>query len=322
MALIVLGIGFILLMQARSVRATFSDMHAAMVLLRLETEIMQKTPAGRYYESLFWKHNDEIVEITNAYPEHMIEFSRVTRMFVPELEALLDGKGDGAYITPEHIENLKTELAWFASVGSPALREDIQRELQRFPLDQFIGMTMSEAQDLVNSSWTVDSLIEKSLVPDSDGKWAYYVHNGVYFEYPSSYKLQISESREGSIYLIPSTSTPEYWNPCVVRVLIWNVSPDEKDRHNPRSGYSPEHVLWEAETQNAEFPGIYFAGITPDYPVSHLQSFQYNDRNHLAVRMTVYVYQNSETAHPLNDSEALNQQYEYFQHMMDSLRIR
>lgn len=318
---IVLGILSVLLAQVNSVRATFSDMHSAMVLLRLETELMQKTPVGRYYESLFWKHNDEIVEITNVYPEHMIEFSRVTRMFVPELEALLDGKGDTAYITAEHIENLKAELAWFASVASPSLRADIQGELQRFPLDQFVGMTMSEAQDFVNSSWTPDSVIEKSVVPDSDGEWAYYVHNGVYFEYPSSYNLQISESQEDSIYLIPSTSTPEYWNPCVVRILILSVSPDEKDRHNPRSWYSPENVLWEAEVQNAEFPGIYFAGITPDYPVSHLKSFQYNDTNQRAVSMTVYVYKNSETTHPLDYSEALNQRYEYFQHMMNSLRV-
>lgn len=319
---VLLGILSVLLMQVNSVRATFSDMHSAMILLRLETEVMQKTPAGRYYESLFWKHNDEIVEITNVYPEHMVEFSRVTRMFIPEFEALLNGKGDTAYITSEHIENLKAELAWFASVASPALREDIQRELQRFPLDQFVGMTMSEAQDFVNSGWTPDPLIEKSIVPNSDGEWAYYVHNGVYFEYPSSYNLQVSGSQEDSIYLIPSTNTPEYWNPCVIRVLISSVSPAEKDRHNPRSWYLPEHVLWEAEVQNAQFPGIYFAGIVPDYPVSHLKSFQYSEINQLAVRMTVYVYKNSETTQPLDYSAVLNQRYEYFQHMMESLRLQ
>src|SRR5919109_5450301 len=124
---IVVGILSGLMMRVNSVRATFSDMHSAMVLLRLETEILQETPAGRYYEALFWKHNDEIIKITRQYPEHMVEFSHVTRMFVPELEALLDGKGDTAYITPEHIENLKREFAWFASVGSHALREDIER---------------------------------------------------------------------------------------------------------------------------------------------------------------------------------------------------
>ena len=321
-AVIVLAVFSILATQVSSVRATFSDMHAAMVLLRLETEIMQKTPAGRYYESLFWKHNDEVIEVTREYPEHRVEFSRTTRMFVPELEALLNGKGDSVYITPQQIENLKAELAWFASVGSPALREDIEREQQRFPLDQFIGMTMSEAEDFVNSSWTPASIIEKSLVANSDGEWAYYVHNGVYFEYPSSYDLQISESQEDSIYLIPSTGMPEYWNPCVIRVRILKIPPAEKDKYNPRFGYSPENVLWEAKIQNADFPGIDFAAIIPDYPVSHIHSFQYNDTNQIAVRMSVYVYKNSEITTSLGYSELINQRYEYFQHMMESLQIQ
>lgn len=155
--------------QVNSVRATFGDVHAVMVLLRVETEILQKTPAGQYYESLFWKYNDELIEITSKYPEHRVEFSRVTRMFVPELEALLDGKGDTVYITPQHIEILKAELAWFESMGSESLRDAIQRELQRFPLDQFIGMTMSEAQDFVNMSWTPNSIFEKLLVPGRMG---------------------------------------------------------------------------------------------------------------------------------------------------------
>jgi hypothetical protein len=311
----------LILTQVHAVRATFSDMHAAMVLLRLETEIMQKTPAGQYYEILFWKHNDELIEITRDYPEHRVEFSRVTRLFIPELEALLDGNGDTVYITPEHMDNLKAELAWFASVGSPALRDDIERELQRFPLDQFIGMTMSEAQDFVNSSWTPDSVIEKSIVPDSDGKWAYYVYNNVYFEYPSSYSLQISESQENFIYLIPTTSTPKTWDPCIIKVRVLNIPPYENDQHM-RPWYLPEHIRWETQIRNIEFPGIIFAGIIPDYPVSHIHSFQYNEANQLAVHMSVFVYENPETTNSESDSEMINERYEYFQHMVDSLRIQ
>jgi hypothetical protein len=320
-AIILLGISLVLLMQVNSVRATFSDMHTAMILLRLETEIMQTTPMGRYYEALFWKHNDELIEITREYPEHQVEFSRVTRMFVPGLEALLDGKGDKFYVTPDQIENLKAEFAWFASVGSLALRRDIERELQRFPLDQFIGMTMIEAQDFINSNWTPESIIEKSMVPASNGKWAYYVYNGVYFEYPSSYSLQISESQENFIYLIPTTGVPENWNPCIVKVRVLNVPPDENDRHS-RPWYSPENILWETQVQNIEFPGISFAGIIPDYPVSHIHSFQYNEANQLAVHMTVFVYKTDEKIHPLDYSEMIGQKYGYFQHMVDSLRIQ
>ena len=100
----VLVAGVIFLLQAKSVKATFSNMHAFTVLLRVQTEIMQKSPAGQYYESLFLKHNDEIMQIMNAHPEHDDELWNATRIFIPELEALLNGDGDKVYITSEHIE--------------------------------------------------------------------------------------------------------------------------------------------------------------------------------------------------------------------------
>lgn len=319
-AVIVLASLSIFFTQVNSVRATFGDVHAVMVLLRVETEILQKTPAGQYYESLFWKYNDELIEITNKYPEHRVEFSRVTRMFVPELEALLDGNGDTVYITPQHIEILKAELAWFESMGSESLRDAIQRELQRFPLDQFIGMTMSEAQDFVNMSWTPNSTFEKLLVPGSDGKWAYYIQNGVYFEYPGSYNLQFSESKDNFIYLIPTTGTPEQWDPCVVKVRILNVSVNEKDIYNPRSWYSSEHIVWETNTHNAEFPGDEFATSKPGLAVSSLHAFQYNDENQLGVHIWVFLNENH-YGESLDYTEMINQRYPYFQHMINSVRV-
>jgi len=313
---------FIFLTQVDSVQATFSDAHAALVLLRFETEIMQKTPAGQYYESLFWKHNDELIEIARKYPEHRVDFSNVTRMFIPEIEALVDGKGDSIYVSREDIENLKAELAWFASVGTPALHADIQKELERFPLDQFIGMSLNEALDFVNSSWIPESIVEKSLIPDSDGAWAYHVLNGVYFEYPKGYNLQISDSLSNSAYLIPSSDDmPDYWNPCIVRIGVFSVSPDQKDKYDPHSWYSAERILWETNIQNVEFPGTSLSTSNSDYPVSFLYGFQYNETNQLAVRISVYVYQNSVTTRSPEHPDTLNQSYEYVKRMVESLRI-
>ena len=78
---------------------------------------------------------------------------RITHMFVPGLEALLDGEGHTVQITSEQVESLRTYLDWLASLGSLAFREDIQKEQHRFPLDIFVGMTMSEALDFINLSW-------------------------------------------------------------------------------------------------------------------------------------------------------------------------
>jgi len=318
---VLLGTLTVFFTRVESVKATFSDVHAVMVLFRVETEIMQKTPAGQYYESLFWKHNDELMQITSAHPEHAEPFMQATRVFTPELDALLNGDGDKAYVTSEHVESLKSELEWFASHGSPALRGDIEKEQQRLPLDVLVGMSMNEALDFINSNWSPDSIVEKTLVPDSDGKWAYYVHNGVYLEYPSSYNLQVSETEKGFIYFMPSTGTPEHWNPCVMKVRIWNIPVNEKEANNPRSWYPTESIVWESVIQNPHFQGVEFISSIQNLPVMDFHAFQYNDENQLAVDIWVFVNEIPQDE-SLDYSEMINQRYEYFQHMVNSLQIQ
>jgi len=308
------------LAQTNVVRAAITGAHAFEVYMRLETEIMQKTPAGRYYESLLWKHNDEIMQIMNAHPEHNKELLNATLLFVPELDSLVNGDGDKAYVTAEHVESLQSELDWFASLGSPALQEDIARESERLQLDHFEGMTINEAWDFINSSWSPDAVVEKTLVPDSDGLWAYYIHNGVYLEYPSSYNLQVSETEKDYVYFMPSTGMPENWNPCVVKVRILNIPVAEKDANNPRSWYAPDTIVWEDAVQNAEFPGIEFISSKPNLTTMGFHAFQYNQENQLAVDIWVFAYENPQ-GESLDYSAMVNQRYEYFQHMADSLRI-
>ena len=37
---------------------------------------MQTDPFGQYYKSLFWKYNDELLQIMYAHPEHREKFSQ------------------------------------------------------------------------------------------------------------------------------------------------------------------------------------------------------------------------------------------------------
>lgn len=308
--------------QFDSARATFNDMHAFTVLLRVETEIMQKTPAGQYYESLFWKHNDELMRISFNHPENEEEFWRVTRLFIPGLEAFLDGEGDTVQITSEQVESLKAELNWFASVGGPALREDIEKEQQRFPLDILVGMTMNEAFDFINSSWTPDSAVPQTLVPNSNGKWAYYVHNGVYLEYPSSFYVQKSESEQDFIYFVPSSGMPEQWSSGVMKVRFLSASIQDKEKVNPRSWYAPEDIKWENPIQVAEFQGVEFIIGKSGVPIINLHAFLYNEENQLAVDIWILLGKNTPIVESLDYSELVNQKFEYFQHMVDSIQIR
>lgn len=320
--IILIVLSVMILMQFDSVRATFNDMHAFTVLLRAETEIMQKTPAGQYYESLFWKHNDEIMRISFNHPENEEEFWRVTRLFIPGLEALLDGEGDTVQITSEQVESLKAELDWFASVGSPALREDIEKEQQRFPLDVLVGMTMNEAFDFINSSWTPNSAAPQTLVPNSNGKWAYYVHNGVYLEYPSSFYVQKSESEQGFIYFVPSSGMPEQWSSGVMKVRFLSAPVQDKEKVNPRSWYTPEDIKWENPIQVAEFQGSEFIVGKSNMPIINLHAFLYNEENQLAVDIWILLGENTPIVEPLDYSELVNQKFEYFQHMVDSIHMQ
>lgn len=308
------------LAQTKVARAAITGARVFDVYLRLETEIMQKTLAGRYYESLFWKYNDEIIQLMNANPEHIKALLNAMLLFVPELDAFENGEGDQVYVTVEHVASLQAELDWFASMGSPSLQEDIARESARLPLNHLVGMTMNEAWDFINSNWSPDGVAEKTLVPDSDGQWAYYIHNGVYLEYPASYNLQVSEIEKDFVYFIPSTAMPEHWKPWVVKVHIWNIPVADQDANNPRRRYPPESIVWEQTLQNVEFPGVAFISSKPNASSMGLHAFQYNEENQLAVDVWVFAFENIQ-GEMLDYSQMISVQYEYFQHMADSLRI-
>ncbi len=128
--------------------------HTVAVLARADREITPKSAAGRYYHKLVWKHNAEMGDILlHKHPEHRMQFVMMIDLFVPAIEALLDGDGDSITISTAQIERLQTELNWLKSVGSETLRADIKREEVRFPPQQFAGMTIAEVYETVITQW-------------------------------------------------------------------------------------------------------------------------------------------------------------------------
>jgi hypothetical protein len=314
-------ISTLFLTQFNTVRAAFSNLHMVIVLTRVEREIMQKSPAGQYYESLFWKHNDELIRIGTADRGKFDEMILITRMFVPGLEALLDGQGDSVKISAEQVERLDTYFDWLISVGSPALQEDIQKERARFPLDQFVDLTMTEALDFVNSTWQPESDITKTMVAGSDGNWAYYSHMGVYLEYPVSYNLQVAGEQQDYIYFIPSNGMPEHWQSFVMKVKIRNLPVDEKDSINPYFWYPADSIVWEKSIQTTDFQGIEFISRMEDPLQMHVHAYQYDEEKELAVDISVLVLDPPQYDVSLEYSQIIDQQYEYFQHMVEHVRI-
>ena len=318
-----------------------SDVHAGEVLVRVETEIMQKTPAGQYYNSLLLEHLNEFNQIVSADLEHQDVLVDDILIFIPELEALLDGRGDTVQITSEHVKSLKAELDWFASRGSPALREDIQKEQQRFPLDNFVDMTMSDALELINSKVPLDTMpkqnllpdvthhivtpnppVKRTLVPGSDGKWAYYVYDGAYFEYPANLSLKKAVDFP-AFALSPNKLEPGHLEP--IEVHIWTVAASEKDIEDPKYmgfGNTAPNIMRKSAIQTAEFKGVEFTLGSSQGLIVYLYAFQYNYEHQLAVDILMRINENFQTQDGFDKSATMEEKYEYFRHMVDSVHIQ
>ena len=225
--------------QVKPASASLGYDHVVDVWDRAWDEILQYTPAGQYYKAVFSKHSIEVEALTINDPVHIMRLWQAAEKFVPGLEAMLDGKGDMVQITEEQVNALKSELEWLASVGSESLRADIEMELQRFPLEQFVGMTMNEALDYLNANvssiptpeptpiadvtntpapdpvdqcvagYDPDCLAGPTLVPGTEGRWAFYELNGVYFEYPSAWRVELEKDRTDLVHLVPVGDWPE-----------------------------------------------------------------------------------------------------------------
>jgi hypothetical protein len=330
------------LSQAGIVRAVFDGPQDAMVLYRVFTEILPGTPGGRYYLDLFIKHGPEIAEIVNAHPEHEETLVRTTHLFIPGFEALLNGKGDTVHITTEQVDALQDELDWFASTGSPALQEDIEKERQRLPLDQFAGVTMNDALDMINSSWTPDLegqlpfielqklsssqpvlIKDVALIPHSAWKWAYYSINEVYLEYSSNLYIEISKIDEhrSMINFMPRISVPFVQSTPVIAVqLVQNIPLDENAK-KPTMLFGEENVVWKSNIHNPDFDGIEFVVKFPNSPQMSAVAVLYSETDQLAVGLQTQLNEGNVSS-DVNYSVLLDQKYEYFQHMIENIRLR
>lgn len=326
----------------------FSDAHVGIVLWRVRDEIMQKSPAGQYYEALFWKHSSEQVQIIDDHPEHDEELWRVTRMFIPGLEALLDGKGDTVRITEEQVKSLLAELDWYASVGSPSLREDIKNEQQRYPLENFVGMTMSEALNYINSNWppgltaepTVgpvpvistpvcmagfgsDCLAEPSLLPDSNGSWAYYILNEVYFEYPSTWHVKQGAGPQ-HLVIESALDSPEASNMGGVNLFVDYLRIENVEQYDlltlrQEIIIQPPVPIWKRPVSLPDFEGIEFLWKDQNAP-AHLEVFLYDENDQIAVDLLAFVIDNQLTG-LIDNPNAVNEIFPDFQHIVESFRF-
>lgn len=323
------------------VRAVFDEPHDALVMYRVATEILPTTPGGRFYLDLLIKHEREIVETVEAHPEHLETLMHTTHLFVPGFEALLDGKGDTVYITSEQVSGLESALDWFASVGSVALQKDIRQERQRLLLPRFVGMNMNEAWDTINSSWTPamevqlpfmgpqemtpgETILIKdtAFVPHSGWKWAYYNIDGIYLEYSSSFCFEIykADDHRSAINFIPFLNLPFDQHTPVVSVQIVKNIPLDENAKNPTILFDEENVVWKSNIHNPDFDGVEFVVKFPNTPQMIAAAVLYSEKDQLAVGLQTQMRETN-TSSDTDYFVLLNEKYEYFQHLIEQMRL-
>lgn len=342
--------------QVKPASASLGYDHVVDVWQRVWNEILQYTPSGQYYEVLVLRHSEEVQALTSNDPVHIMRLWQVAEKFVPGMQAMLDGKGDTVQITKEQISALKAELEWLASVGSESLRVDIQSELQRLPLEKIVGMTMNEALNYINANvsapptveptpiavgtstptpvsigqcvagYDPDCLAEPTLVPESDGQWAYYVLNGVYFEYPSRWRVELWADRTEILSLIPTDDSPEGAMMDDIPVFA-GVFPDAiiDVEYNPltypQTAWLRPAPFWNRLVSLPDLTGSEFLWAdTWDTSYIYVEAILYDPNTQIAMGLLM-AFKNDPPNELVHEPDFVREQFPNFWRIMSSLRI-
>ncbi len=135
----------------------------ALLFSRVEREIMIPTPYGRYYRDLYWKHFDELGQILRSRPGCRKDMHNLMHLFIENVEAVLDDRGSEVQINQYQVDELEAFFTKISTVASDELKEDINRELERTPLQNFVDLSMDETLKYIESSWKRD--FQPSITP-------------------------------------------------------------------------------------------------------------------------------------------------------------
>jgi hypothetical protein len=126
------------------------------IIFRMDTDMLQRTEVTQYYHDMMWRHTGDFYSaFVQLSQSEIIQFYTTIDLWMPNFRALLNGKGGSTVITSPQVEALTLILERLAANGSPAFRDDINRELERLHLPDFTGMTMQQAWVHLHEVWGV-----------------------------------------------------------------------------------------------------------------------------------------------------------------------
>lgn len=336
----------------QSAVALYDIQHPIDVFLRFHFEVLEKTPAGIYYSGLMMEHNYEQYEIIQAHPDHFDEFWHVVELYTPGIEALTEGKGDTVLITEEHIKSLKEEWEWEAQFESTAMREDIEKELQRFPLETFVGMTFIEAWEYVNANfppelalptptpfvtptpWCVvgtgsNCMATPATANHVDSNWAYYARRGMYFEYSKNWQVVQERYHEDheEFLLVPALNSPEssFMYPITVRYGLSPYPPGYPlfdPLEYPFVVMKRPEPIWKQLVSLDDFEGCEFLYIPfPGSQNVFLEAIIYDPKTQMYFEMYATISL-ADADDSIYDPQEIKFIFSNFQHILETLRYQ
>ncbi|MFK7958588.1 MAG: FG-GAP repeat domain-containing protein [Lysobacterales bacterium] len=122
-------------------------------LRRLRDEVMNPTPAGRYYSGLFYGNSVELVEVVFSHPTLAYDVVEASRLWSPAIDSVLNG--DGSYaITPEMGTIYREVTEQLKAGASPHLRQLIEQEDALIQPLSFVGQTAQDYWQAVTTART------------------------------------------------------------------------------------------------------------------------------------------------------------------------
>lgn len=135
---------------SNSKTTTLSFTETADLLYRVRDEVLSTTPEGQRLTDLYYAYISNIIQVLIENPDLSDQSMEILDLFVPSLQALVDGNGDTATITPEQVNSLQSFLDALVENGDPELQSVILSELETHPIADMAGMTMDQAWTYLN----------------------------------------------------------------------------------------------------------------------------------------------------------------------------
>lgn len=119
---------------------------------QVRDRVLVGTPEGTRLTQVYYQTGPEIVRLMVANPSLATEVASTAQALQPQLDALVNGRGDTATITAEQVQQVNRVLDHIEQLASPELKMTIQSERAVHPIETYVGRSVAQVADAVTQS--------------------------------------------------------------------------------------------------------------------------------------------------------------------------